>query len=242
MSMKTLGQALLLVMMAAGLCGAAAAQSNVAARSIQVTGDGEASGPPDRAQVSAGVQTLAKTVAQASQENQAIVDAVMKALERQGIEKKNIQTANYSIWPEQQHDPQQPNQISITGYRVSNVVNVIVEDIDKVGDVLAAVTGAGANSVHGVQFMVKDTAALEQQARAAAMADARARAGELAKLAGVELGEVLTISMSYGGGYPGPMMAGRGGDLMMMEAAAVPGISPGQLSVNVQVYVTYAIR
>ncbi|MCI0517166.1 MAG: SIMPL domain-containing protein, partial [Woeseiaceae bacterium] len=126
--MKALGQAAVLAIMATTLSSAAAAQDSAdAVRSIQVTGEGEASGPPDRAQVSAGVQTLAKTVAQASQENQAIVDAVMKALERQGIEKKNIQTANYSIWPEQQHDPQQPNQISITGYRVSNVVNVIVE-------------------------------------------------------------------------------------------------------------------
>lgn len=243
MSMRIPGQIVVFAMMITGLAGAAAAQGNApAVRSILVTGEGEASGPPDRAQVSAGVQTVAKSVAQASQENQSIVDAIMKALERQGIEKKHIQTANYSIWPEQQHDPQQPNQLSITGYRVSNVVNVIVEDIDKVGDVLAAVTGAGANSVHGVQFMVKDTAALEQQARAAAMADARTRAEELAKLAGVELGEVLTISMSYGGGYPRPMMAARGGDYMMAEMSAVPGISPGELSVNVQVQVTFLIR
>lgn len=241
MSIKTLGQTAVLAMMAIGLCGVAAAQgAPVAARSISVTGQGEASGPPDRAQISAGVQTLAATVAQASQENQAIVDAIMRALAQQGIDRKDIQTANYSIWPEQQHDPQQANQVRITGYRVSNVVNVIVKDINKVGEVLAAVTNAGANSVHGVNFMVKDTAALEQSARAAAMADARARAEELAKLAGVTLGEVLTISMSSGGGFPMPMMAERG--FMSADMAAVPGISPGQLSVNAQVFVTFAIN
>ena len=241
--MKTLGQAALLAMIAVGLCGAAAAQSEPAAvRSISVTGQGEASGPPDRAQVSAGVQTVATTVAQASKENQAIVDAIMRALAQQGIDKKNIQTSNYSIWPEQQQDPQQINQVRITGYHVSNVVTVIVEDIDKVGEVLAAVTNAGANSIHGVNFMVEDSAVLEQRARAAAMADARTQAAELAKLADVALGEVLTISMSSGGGYPMPMMAARGGDYMMAEAAAVPGISPGELSVNVQVYVTFAIN
>lgn len=243
MSMRTMGQTGLVALIAVGLCGVAAAQSGPdAVRSISVTGQGEASGPPDRAQISAGVQTLAKTVTQASQENQSIVEAIMRALGQQGIDKKNIQTSNYSIWPEQQHDPQQANQIHITGYNVSNVVTVIVEDIDKVGDVLAAVTNAGANSIHGVNFMVEDSAALEQQARAAAMADARARAAELAKLADVELGQVLTISMSSGGGYPMAMMSARGGDLMMAEAAPVPGISPGQLSVNVQVYVTFAIH
>jgi uncharacterized protein len=243
MSIKTLGQAALLAMIAVGLSGAAWSQGETAAvRSISVTGQGEASGPPDRAQISAGVQTIATTVAQASQENQATVEAIMRALGQQGIDKKDIQTSNYSIWPEQQQDPQQANQMRITGYYVSNVVTVIVKDIDKVGEVLAAVTNAGANSIHGVQFMVEDTAALEQRARAAAMADARAQAAELAELAGVELGEVLTISMSSGGGYPVPMMANRGGDYMMAEAAAVPGISPGQLSVNVQVYVTFAIN
>ena len=243
MSIKTLGQAALLAMIAVGLSGAAWSQGETAAvRSISVTGQGEASGPPDRAQISAGVQTIATTVAQASQANQATVEAIMRALGQQGIDKKDIQTSNYSIWPEQQQDPQQANQMRITGYYVSNVVTVIVKDIDKVGEVLAAVTNAGANSIHGVQFMVEDTAALEQRARAAAMADARAQAAELAELAGVELGEVLTISMSSGGGYPVPMMANRGGDYMMAEAAAVPGISPGQLSVNVQVYVTFAIN
>jgi hypothetical protein len=241
--MRTLVQTGLLAIIAVGLCGVAAAQNGAdSVRSISVTGQGEASGPPDRAQISAGVQTLATTVAQASQQNQAIVDAIMRALAQQGVDKKDIQTANYSIWPEQQHDPQQVNQVRITGYHVSNVVTVIVEAIDKVGEVLAAVTNAGANSIHGVNFMVEDTAALEQRARAAAMTDARAQAAELAKLAGVGLGEVLTISTSSGGGYPVPMMAGRGGDYMMAEAAAVPGISPGQLSVNVQVYVTFAIR
>jgi len=239
MSMRTLG---LTAMIAVGLCGVAAAQSApAAARSISVTGQGEASGPPDRAQISAGVQTLATTVAEASQENQAIVEAIMRALAQQGIDKKDMQTANYSIWPEQQHDPQQANQVRITGYRVSNVVNVIVKDINKVGEVLAAVANAGANSIHGVNFMVEDTAALEQSARAAAMADARTRAEELAKLAGVTLGEVLTISMSSGGGYPMPMMAARE-SYMMADMAAAPGISPGQLDVNVQVYVTFAIH
>ena len=83
MSMRIPGQIVVFAMMITGLAGAAAAQGNApAVRSILVTGEGEASGPPDRAQVSAGVQTVAKSVAQASQENQSIVDAIMKALEQ----------------------------------------------------------------------------------------------------------------------------------------------------------------
>jgi hypothetical protein len=219
-----------------------AAQSGPAdARSISVTGQGEASGPPDQAQISAGVQTRAETVVQAARENQAAIERIMEALKKQNIDQQDIQTANYSIWPEQDHDPRQASQVRITGFRVSNVVNVTVDDIEKVGDVLAAVTNAGANSIHGVQFSVEDSAALEQRAREAAMVDARAKAESLATLAEVELGEVLTISTSAGPGYPVPMMARRGMETADMAAAA-PGISPGQQSVSVQIHATFAIR
>ena len=206
-------------------------------RSVSVTGMGEASGVPDQAEVGAGVQILADTVLQATQENQSIVERIMAALEEQGIPEEKIQTSNYSIWAEQ--DYQEPRQNRIGGYRVSNIVSIKIDDVSKVGDVLAAVTNAGANSIHGIQFGVKDTAALEQQARKSAMEDARARAEALASLAGVQLGEVLSISTSYGAGPPGPMMARR---FEMADAAASPGISPGQQSVNVQVNVSFAIH
>ncbi|HEX5765342.1 MAG TPA: SIMPL domain-containing protein [Woeseiaceae bacterium] len=205
-------------------------------RSITVTGEGEASGAPDQASVSAGVQILAESVIEATHENESIIGKIMEALDEQGIPPEKIQTSNYSIWAEQNY--QEPGQNRISGYHVSNVVTVKIDDVDKLGDVLGAVVNAGANSIHGIQFGVKDTKALEQQAREAAMADARARAESLARLAGVQLGEVLSISTSYGGGPPRPMMS-RSYD---MAEAAAPSISPGQQSLSVQIHATFAIR
>lgn len=221
---------------------ASAAENTGFGRSISVSGEGSASGPPDQAQISAGVQTFAATVAEAANENQASIDRIMAALAEAGIAEKHMQTANYSIWPEQDRDPRDDSQMRVVGYRVSNMINVTVEDVDKVADVLGAVTNAGANSINGVNFSVEDSAALEQRAREAAMADARERAASLAKLADVSLGEVLTISTTSGGGGPLPMM-GRGGmEMMAADAVAKPGIAPGQLSVTVQIYVSYAIE
>lgn len=227
------------IVFAAGVAGCTDQHTVAAAsRSISVTGQGEASGAPDQAQVNAGVQVLANTVVEASRQNQAVVEKIMSALEEQGIPQENIQTTNYSIWAEQDYNESRGSRI--TGYRVSNVVNVRIDDIGKIGDVLAAVTNAGANTIHGIQFGVKDTKALERTAREAAMADARARAEALAGLAGVQLGEVLSISTSFSGGPPRPMMS-RSFD--MAEAAApVPGISPGEQSVSVQIHATFAIR
>ncbi|MCB1845561.1 MAG: SIMPL domain-containing protein, partial [Halioglobus sp.] len=134
----------------------AAADGAVASRYIAVTGQGEAAGKPDRAEVNAGVNTRSATVLDASRQNQEIVERIMKALDEQGIDKKNIQTTNYSIWPEQRQDPRGNGESTISGYNVNNMVNVTMDDIDKVGSVLAALTSAGANSVHGINFGVRD--------------------------------------------------------------------------------------
>jgi hypothetical protein len=215
--------------------------SFVESRSISVTGEGEASGPPDQAEVSAGVQILADTVIEATRQNQSVIERIMAALEEQGIPQEKIQTSNYSIWAEQNYpDPRDPRQQNgISGYRVSNIVSVSIDNIEKIGEVLAAVTNAGANTIHGIQFGVRDTAALEQKAREAAMTDARARAEALAKLAGVQLGEVMSISTSLSGGPPRPMMARS---FEMADTAAAPGISPGQQRFSVQIHATFAIH
>lgn len=229
-----------LAMVALGLSGPAGAQDgHDSLRSITVVGQGEAAGPPDRAHVNAGVQTLAPTVNESAQQNQAIVERVMKALRDEGVDEADIQTADYSIWQEQQHDPRGTGELKTVGFRVNNTVRVTINDIDRLGKVLAAVTNAGANAIHGISFSVKDSAALEARARAAAMADARSRAEALAELAGVKLGQVLSISMSSGGAYPMPM---AGGFKDMAMSASVPGISSGQLSVAVQVQLSYEIE
>jgi len=226
-------------MLAAGLAAPAFADDEII-RSISVIGQGEAYGPPDRATINAGVQVMAPTVIEASRENQASIERIMQALKNEGIDAADVQTADYSVWPEQEHDPRGMDQLRITGYRVNNTVRVTVRNIDRLGQVLAAVMSAGANAIHGIAFGVEDTAALEQRARAAAMAEARTRAEALAELAGVKLGRVLQVSQSSDGGYPTPLM-GMARSRMEAMAAPVPGISAGQLGVTVQVQVIFEI-
>lgn len=217
---------------------AMAEQSAEKRRSVTVYGQGEASGPPDLASISAGVQTLAKTVAEATDQNQAALDKIMAAIRKHGIEAKDIQTSDYSVWPEQREDRNANGGVTITGYRVNNTVRLTVRDIDKLGEILTALTDAGANSIHGIEFQVEDTDALEQQARSLAMQDARERAEALAGLADLELGDVLHISIGGGGGVPRFM----GHRMEMAHGSDSVGISEGQLTVTVSVQVVYEIH
>lgn len=208
-------------------------------RSIMVTGQGEAAAAPDIATINAGVQTRATSAIEAAKENEATVAKVMEALEDAGVDEKDIQTSDYSIWPDQRRETRGDDNVVIDGFRVSNSVRVTVRELDALGELLGAVTSAGANSINGINFSVEDPGALEARAREAAMDDARVRAEALAELAGVELGEVLQITMSAGGGYPRPLAMAR---MEAMDAAPAPSISPGQSSVTVSVQITYAIR
>ena len=65
-------------------------------------------------------------------------------------------------------------------YRVSNMVQVTIRDMTKVGDVIDTAVKAGANNVWGISFSLENTDDLEDQAREAAVKDARARAESLA--------------------------------------------------------------
>lgn len=207
------------------------------AGTVSVVGRGEAVGRPDRAEVQVGVDTFAQSVEAATAENQGSVAAIMTALQELGLAEEDIQTTNYSLFAEQRYGENGPE--GIAGYRVTNQVNVVIHDITRVGEVLQTVTEAGANNIFGVRFSVADPAALENEARSAAMADARTRAEALAQLGQVELGPIVTISEVVG--QP-TLLEGRGGGAIVAdEAAARPGISPGQMTFQVQLQVAFAI-
>jgi uncharacterized protein len=232
---------LALVALLAVACGPASVQGqSVAApgaRTITVIGQGEAFGTPDQAEVQVGVEIFAPTVAQATTENEGIIEAILEALGDLGIAERDIQTTNYSLFAEQRYGDNGPE--GIVGYRVSNQVNVTIRDISAVGEVLQATMDAGANSIYGVRFSVADPAELQNEARAAAMADARARGEALAELGSVSLGEIVSISEQMGAI---PFDMGMGGGRAFVETAAQPSISPGEMAFSVQVQVTYAIN
>jgi uncharacterized protein YggE len=122
----------------------------------------------------------------------------------------------------------------ITGYRVANQVSVEVLGTDKVGAVLDALVGAGANDLGGIAFGIAEPAPLLDGARRNAIADARRKAELYATAAGVQLGRVLHVDEAGGGGPPVPIAYAR------MEAAAAP-IASGQLELSASVTVTFAM-
>jgi uncharacterized protein YggE len=204
-------------------------------RTISVTGSGQAFLTPDVAYISIGVHTEGPDASQAVADNSASGQEVVDAIRAAGIAARDIRTTNFSIYPNPKYDDRgQPT--GVTTYIVNNTVYVTVRDINKVGSLLDAAVAAGSNSIQGVTFDVLDRSAALTGARQAAVANARAVAEELADAAGVELGEVQSISVSSGN-YPSPIYYERAA----AQDMAVP-ISPGEMTLSVDVSIVYAIR
>jgi uncharacterized protein len=238
---------LILAALLAGVAGAAYAQTDTPAaqgdeakvtRTVTVSGSGKVYLTPDIAYITIGVHTEGDNAAEAVASNTAQVQKVIDALKAAGIADKDIQTTNFSIYPQQEYDTEGKPTGKIK-YIVDNSVFVTVRDITKVGDVLDATVKAGANSISGIQFDVADKTAALSDAREAAVKDASVKAEELASAAGVSLGEVQTIS-EYTSGGPQPMYDMRAA-APMAEAASVP-VQAGQMLLTVDVTMVYEIR
>lgn len=203
-------------------------------RTITMSGTGTVKGPPDMADISAGVTTEAPTTA-ALAANTAAMNRVFAALEKQGIARRNIQTSNFNVSPN--YGSRTPNETPrLLGYRVGNQVHVVLEDVTKVGAALDALVAAGANQMNGLNFSIKDPAPLLAKARTEAVADARLRAQQYAAAAGVTLGQILSISESGGAEPPRPMYR-----VMAMAADSVP-VAAGEESVSASVTLVWEIR
>jgi len=209
-------------------------------RTVVVTGNGKSFLTPDLAYINIGVHTEDNNAAEAVTANTTRSQKVADELEKFKIDPKDIQTTNFSIFPQQQYDPN--GKLTGIVYMVDNTVFVTLRDISTLGDVIGAAVDAGANSINSIQFDAEDRSAALSEAREAAVKDALAQARELASAAGVTLGDIQTIS-SYGSAMPIPFYdaKGYGGGMGVAVGGAVP-TSPGQLVLSVDVNIVYNIR
>lgn len=224
--------ALFFVLFLGVFAGSSIAQTQDSAPRITVTGEGTVSAAPDMATVQLGVTEEADSAAVAMERTSAAMGAILETLADSGVEPRDIQTTNINLSPRYGR-PVDNRQPEVTGYIASNMVMVRVRDLAALGPVLDALVQEGANAINGISFAVSDSAALESEARARAVADARAKAEEFAAAAGVTLGPVLSIDEG-GASRPQPLMRS-----MAMDES-VP-IAAGEVDLSAFVTITYAI-
>jgi uncharacterized protein YggE len=204
---------------------------------INVSGQGTVTGKPDTLTVNLGVSVLRPTVDQATRDAATLATAITDALKANGVAEDDIQTSNYSIYPEYDYSGSQQR---LTGYRVNNQVNVKIRNLDSAGAVIDAATAAGGDAtvVNNVAFSIEDDAELLQMARTAAWQDAEAKARQLAQLAGVTLGSAVSITETIT--YNTPPIYYQREAAGAMDSVSTP-IESGTQDVIVNIQVIFAI-
>lgn len=220
---------------------------------ISVSGDGDAYAAPDIATVSFSVTQESKNSVDARK----VVDAQMKKindfLAAAGVLEKDIKTTGYNLYPKYEWEQKQivciaypcvqpPGKQVLTGYEVSQSVEVKIRNLDDAGKVLGGLSDNGATNVSGLSFLVENEDEVQATAREAAITKAKTKADQLAKDLGVTL--VRIVSFNEGGNYP--VFYGRGGMKTMSAdsemAPSMPSVSAGENKYTSNVTIVYEIR
>lgn len=204
---------------------------------VTASGTGEASEAPDEAEMSFGITMRDDKADVALDKASEAADTIIAAIKKAGVDADDVQTQNVSVYPEygNQSEGKAPQ---ITGYTASVSVRAKIRDIEKVGDVIAAASGAGANEINGPSFTLSDESPTRDIAIEKAIEDAKHRAEVMAKAAGKSLGAIIAVSESGTTAIP---YYSKGGYTADAALAAVP-IEPGTLDVTANVTVVFELK
>ena len=206
-------------------------------RFITVTGVGTISVVPDAVRFNATVTVLESTSAAALSAASKSAAAVRAALVKAGIATKDIRSANISVYPEYNWTRETGTQI--TGYRASQTFDVLVRTASKAGTIIEAVVTAGGDTVQlgGVIPTTLNPSAATEDARAAAVANAKSKASSYAKLLGTSIGKVLSLEEQSSPVYSSPFPMAKAA-----EADSAVQIDLGEQDVTVTITVRWALN
>src|SRR5207248_9971527 len=123
---------------------------------ISVVGNGEARVTPDVATIRIGVMAQEATAAAAQDAASLVAQKLLARLAELGIQRRDIHTSQLQLFPMTGAIPQGGEPPRIVAFRAQNAVTVRVEDLALIGRLLDAGVGAGANTLEGVEFGVRN--------------------------------------------------------------------------------------
>ncbi len=231
---------------------------------ITVSGTGNIVATPDIATFDFTVTNTAASVADAQTQTTAKMNSITDFLKKNNIAAADIQTTDYSIYPQYSYQnipcPMYaassasvsggvmiptvatpvcpPSQNVLTGYNVSESITVKIRDLSTAGTILSGIGEFGVTNVSGLSFTENNYDDLVKQAEASAITDAKTNAATLAKNLGVKIVRLV----SYSNQSQSPIMYALPMAASVDSKAATPEISAGQNKITANASLVYEIR
>ena len=134
---------------------------------VEVVGEGIVYATPDMVNISISIETEGLDLKNLRQKNGEAVAQVLQLLSKE-LPMENFQTSYVSLYKDDYN--------KLNKYRVVQNINIKLEDISKYDNLMNAIFDAGVNRIDGISFGVKNKEKLLQEARVAAIDDARKKA------------------------------------------------------------------
>ena len=208
-------------------------------RTITITGEGKVTAIPDIATVVLGMQNTSMNIQDAQKRNSTTMNSLMTQLLALNISKDDIQTTDYTIYP--QYDYTSGGQV-LKGYTISQNVTVKIRKTDQVDSVIKIAGDLKLNQVGGLSFNIDQPEIYKQQARILALQNAKAKADALAKIMGVSLGKVISFSESGTTPTPYPIYADKAMASGIGGGGTAPSVSAGSQDIIIDASVVYELN
>jgi len=134
---------------------------------VEVVGEGIVYVTPDMVNISISIEKEGLDLKNLRQKNGEAVAQVLQLLSKE-LPMENFQTSYVSLYKDDYN--------KLNKYRVVQNINIKLEDISKYDNLMNAIFDAGVNRIDGISFGVKNKEKLLQEARVAAIDDARKKA------------------------------------------------------------------
>jgi uncharacterized protein len=202
---------------------------------LSVSATGQAEMRPDMASFTAGMSTIRSDAKTATAANAEAMDKLVAALEKQGVEEKDIQTKNVSVnridWG--------PNK---NKFEAINQVSVRVRKVDTASAAIGAATDSGANILSGPSLTQSDPEKAKLSGYGAAYKAARAKAEAYATAAGMRVSRVLAIRDGGVQNMPMPEYAYAEQAVPRAVSASAPPIRTGTDIETVSTTIDFALE
>jgi uncharacterized protein len=205
---------------------------------LTVQAEAQLKAAPDMASISAGVVTTAATAQEALAQNAKRMTAMLAALKEAKVEARDMQTSGVSLQPQYIYNNNEAPKL--TGYQVTNTVDVVIRKLDGLGPVLDTLATKGASNMNGPNFSIYEPDPIMDEARTKAVQKAVKRAGLYAQAAGLRVKRI--VSITEGGNIQQAPMPYQGNMVAQSKMADDTPIAPGRVGVSANVTMTFELE